>query len=250
MQAEDKTQKTELFLNDEGKMDASVRQLLVNLMAGPCIDQIKAPDQFKALLTHKEKIEAYFHEMFLQLVVDSSCGIAYLSQINQDQCSQARVLMRKKQLTLLDSIVVMYIRQELINAESQGIACVVELDHAHQALLGFEQKTSDKTAFIKKLSASFEKLKSLGLLSKLAGEENSYEVSAAVKVAFDYNELCALREALGVEFNTVNKTDDIVKELDKALKADLEEAELANDEQETLNALFSAQTISDSNTIG
>ena len=76
-------------------------------------------------------------ELFLELVMDLDLQVAFTRQADAGDL-EAPVLLRRAQLTFLDSIMLLYLRQRLTQADAQGERAVISVDeiveHALQML--------------------------------------------------------------------------------------------------------------------
>jgi len=181
-----------LFANDSGVLSFDTRRTLIQLLSGPSLDERRHSKLWPVLLRDEIVIRKYLSELFLELVIDSDLKVAFTRQAETDDLEIPKLL-RRAQLTFIDSVLILYLRQQLAQAQTHGDRAVVsEKDIVEH--LGMYDKTgnTDKAGFDKRIHASIEKIKKHYILQKIRSSDDRFEVSPALKLLFPAEEIMAL----------------------------------------------------------
>src|ERR1017187_587003 len=92
-----------LFSGDSGELPQDTRRVLVQLLAGPSLDGRRHPKLWPVLVRDEALIRRRLSELFLDLVMDADLQVAFTRQADAGDL-EAPVLLRRAQLTFLDSI--------------------------------------------------------------------------------------------------------------------------------------------------
>lgn len=183
-----------LFSGDTGELPMDTRRVLVHLLLGPALDAQRQTKLWPVLLRDERVLRSRLHELFLELVVDHEQRVAFTRQV-VDESADAPVLLRKAALTFVQSALVLFLRQQLTQADARGERAVVSHEEMREHLRVFEQdKNVDKAKFERQANNAVEKAAQLNLIRRLRGEEARYEVSPALKLLFPAEEIHALTE--------------------------------------------------------
>jgi hypothetical protein len=181
-----------LFVNDSGELPLDTRRVLVQLLSGPALEGRRHSALWTALLRDEAVIRRRLSELFLDLVLDRDMQVAFTSQVSADELD-VPILLRRAQLTFIDSVLLLFLRQALTQAEAHGERAVVARDDMVENLLPYERSTStDRAGFTKRVNASIEKLKKHNILQKLRGSEDRFEISPTLKLLFSAEEIITL----------------------------------------------------------
>ena len=183
-----------LFVNDSGELSFDTRRALVQLLSGPSLDEHRHSKLWSVLLRDEAVIRKYLSELFLELVIDSDLKVAFTRQAETDDLEIPKLL-RQTQLTFIDSILLLYLRQQLAQAQVHDDRAVVSKKDIVEHL-GMYDKTgnTDKAGFDKRIHASIEKIKKYNILQKIRFGDDRFEVSPALKLLFSAEEVQALTE--------------------------------------------------------
>ena len=181
-----------LFLGDSGELTLDTRRALVQLLAGPSLDGRRHAKLWQVLLRDEALIGKRLAELFLELVIDRDMQVAFTRQADTADL-EVPLLLRRAQLTFIDSVLVLYLRQRLTQADSHGDRAVVSLDEIMENLTLYERAAStDRAGFSKRVSASVEKVKKHNILQKIRGSEDRFEISPTLKLLFSAEEIQSL----------------------------------------------------------
>jgi hypothetical protein len=181
-----------LFEGDTGALPLDARRALCQLLLGPSVDQKRHGQLWPVLLRHEKALRSRLCELFLELVIDRDAGVAFTRQADTGEL-ETPVLLRTSALTFIDSVLLLYLRQQLAEADAQGHRAVVEEAQMIDAMSVYEKNVStDRAGFAKKIAASIVKMKDSHVLEKLRSSEDRYEVSPALKLLFSAEHVQAL----------------------------------------------------------
>lgn len=202
-----------LFQNDCGDLALDTRRVLVQLLSGPSLEARRHPKLWPVLLRDEGTVRRSLCNLFLELVIDRDAGVAFTAQAESGELD-VPILLRRAQLTFIDSVLVLFLRQRLTQAEAQGERAVVARDEIVENLMPYERAgSSDKAGFVKRINASIEKVKKHNILQKIRGSDDRFEVSPTLKLLFPAEEILALaaqyeRMGAGDLFTAAVREDD------------------------------------------
>ena len=181
-----------LYQGDSGKLSLDARRVLVQLLAGPSLDGQRHSKLWPILIRDEMAIRSRLSELFLQLVIDRDLQVAFTRQAETGDLEVPRLL-RRANLTFLDSILLLHLRQRLTQAEAHGDRAVVSTDEIVEFLGVYEQSgNTDRALFEKRIHASIEKIKKHSILRKIRASEDRFEISPTLKLLFSAEEIQAL----------------------------------------------------------
>lgn len=194
LKAEDIEQESDqaLYQGDSGELSLDTRRVLVQLLAGPSLDGQRHSKLWPILIRDEAAIRSRLSELFLQLVIDRDLQVAFTRQAETGDLEVPRLL-RRANLTFLDSILLLYLRQRLTQAEAHCDRAVVSTDEIIEFLGIYEQAgNTDRALFEKRIHASIEKIKKHSILRKIRSSEDRFEISPTLKLLFSAEEIQAL----------------------------------------------------------
>ncbi len=178
-----------LYQGDSGELSLDTRRVLVQLLIGPSLDSQRHSKLWPILIRDEAAIRSHLSELFLQLVIDRDLRVAFTRQAETGDLEVPRLL-RRANLTFLDSILLLHLRQQLIQAEAHGDRAVVSTDEIVESLGVYEQAgDTDRALFEKRIHASIEKIKKHSILRKIRSSEDRFEISPTLKLLFSAEEI-------------------------------------------------------------
>jgi len=118
--------------------------------------------------------------------------VAFTRQADTEDLD-APVLLRSSPLTFIDSVLLLYLRQQLGEADARGNRAVVADAEMAEALAVYEKNLStDRAGFNRRVASAVQKMKENHILTRLAGQEDRHEVSPALKLLFSAEDVSAL----------------------------------------------------------
>jgi hypothetical protein len=183
-----------LFLGDTGELALDTRRALVQLLAGPSLDGRRHPKLWPVLLRDETVIRRRLSELFLELVIDRDLQVAFTRQADAGEL-EVPLLLRRAQLTFIDSVLLLHLRQRLTQADSQGERAVISTEEIMEHMNLYERSTStDRAGFAKRVHASIEKIKKHSILQKIRASDDRFEISPTLKLLFSAAEIQALTD--------------------------------------------------------
>ena len=183
---------TALFMGDSGELALDTRRVLVQLLAGPSLDGRRHGKLWPVLLRDEDVVTKRLAELFLELVIDRDTQVAFTRQADTGDL-EVPTLLRRAQLTFIDSVLVLFLRQRLTQADAHGDRAVVSLDEITENLMPYERAAStDRAGFNKRIAASVEKVKKHNIVQKIRGSEDRFEVSPTLRLLFAAEEIQSL----------------------------------------------------------
>ena len=181
-----------LYHGDSGELSLDARRVLVQLLAGPSLDGQRHSKLWPILTRDEAAIRSRLSELFLQLVIDRDLQVAFTRQADTGDL-EVPLLLRRANLTFLDSILLLHLRQRLTQAEAHGDRAVISTDEIVEFLGVYEQAgNTDRALFEKRIHAAIEKIKKHSILRKIRSSDDRFEISPTLKLLFSAEEIQAL----------------------------------------------------------
>jgi len=187
--AEEQAAKDALYLGDSGDLSLDARRVLVQLLAGPSLEGQRHSKLWPVLIRDEALLRTRLSELFLELIIDRDLQVTFTRQADTGDLEVPKLLRRAK-LTFLDSILLLYLRQRLTQAEAHGDRAVVSTDEIVEFLVIYEQDgNTDRAGFEKRIHASIEKIKKHSILRKIRSTDDRFEISLTLKLLFSAEEI-------------------------------------------------------------
>lgn len=204
-----------LYNSDSGDLPLETRRVLVQLLVGPSLEARRHSQLWPVLVRDEVLIRSRLSELFLDLVLDREMQVAFARQADAGDLD-APVLLRRAPLTFIDSVLLLYLRQKLSQADVHAERAAISTEEITEHLSTYERATNtDRAGFVKRVHASIEKIKKHSILQKIRSSEDRYEISATLKLLFSVEEVQSLTRvyrdmALGEtpEATTVAESDE------------------------------------------
>lgn len=185
-----------MFAGDTGELRAETRRCLVALLSGPSVDGQRQPSLWSILVRDRKVIQSRLHDIFLDLVIDPEQKVAFIRQVPSDDGESLPILLRRHQLTFIDSALVLFLRQRLTEADSANERAVVSLQEMTDHLSVFEKaQNNDGVRFDKQCLAAIEKVKALNLIRPIRASDGRFEISPTLKLLFSAEDIQMLASA-------------------------------------------------------
>ena len=180
------------YPGDTGQLPIDARRVLVQLLIGPSLDAKRHSKLWPVLLRFETDIRSRLAELFLELVLDRDGELAFTRQADTEELDSP-ILLRRINLTFIDSVLMLYLRQQLAEADIRGERAVVSIGELNEQLALFENSVNtDHAGFIKRVKAAIEKAKTNNILNRISGSDDRYEISATLKLLFSAEEVANL----------------------------------------------------------
>lgn len=179
----------QLFAGDTGTLAHDTRLALCKLLQGPFIDA-DSP-HWKAVLRDESILRMRLSDVFLELMLDRDRRVAFTRQAETGELDTP-VLLRSLPLTFIESVLVLHLREKLIDAESRNDRAVVDEESLVESISLFAEPAGDAVATRKRLVAAIEKMRKNNILINIRGPERRVEISPALRLLFTANDVEAL----------------------------------------------------------
>ncbi|OGU20531.1 MAG: hypothetical protein A2580_06940 [Hydrogenophilales bacterium RIFOXYD1_FULL_62_11] len=182
-----------LFPEDRGALAYDSRLALCKLLTGPCID----PDSplWPPLLRDEAEVRSRLAEVFLDLVIDRERKVAFTRPAETGELD-VPVLQRSTPLSYLESVLLLHLRQVLVDADTRGERAVVEESELLEVLGVYAPGAgADQVLATKRISAAIDKMRKNTILQGIRGDDRRFEVSPTLRLLFPAEEVAALAGA-------------------------------------------------------
>lgn len=173
--------------DDPGELDPGTRRVLLKLLNGP---YVRAQDHAKlwaALERNEPLVRSRLADLYLELVLDRDSGVAFVRNLALEDAPK---VVRRQPLTLLDTVLVLYLRRLLLT--SQGSRVFVGREEIEDQLRGFLRgDTTDKKQQEDRIRRSLVRMTSNSILLK-AEVEDRWEISPVLRLVFGADEVAAV----------------------------------------------------------
>ena len=181
-----------LWPGDSGTLTLKARTALLQLIKGPYIHETRDAELWAALLANRRSIEERLADIFLELVIHSESGIAFARNVRSGDIEVPKTT-RTNTMTLLDSIMVLTLRRELMTGGPGRV--FIGQDELFDALSQYRNiDRIDPASFVDRLKTSWNRLIEARLLLKTEAE-GRFEISPILKLVFGVEEARAVEEA-------------------------------------------------------
>ncbi len=200
------------FEGDTGTLPVPARRVLVRLLQGPSLDARRHEKLWNLLKRHEVALRSRLHDVFLELVLDNQSRVAFTRQVTSEELD-IPILLRRQSLSFIESVLLLFLRLKLTHSDAQAERAVVDRMEMLEYLKAYERSDNvDVARFGRQMDGAIEKAKKLGVLLKLSGADDRYEVSASLRLLFPVEEI----EALGMAYRRHAPADSARSPADSA----------------------------------
>ena len=179
---------------DKGTLPLEIRSLLVTLLRGPFLVASEKPNLWKLLLDNKEAVLSQLANLNLTLLIDETGGIAFVKKLDLGD-TEAPSLLTTISYKLLDSVLIVKLRETLMMAESAGQRASISFDEMSEVLKFYDPVAStDQVNFQKHVSAAVDRCCKRHFLTPLPNK-GYYEINKIIKLLFTASDVAALAAA-------------------------------------------------------
>jgi hypothetical protein len=177
--------------SDKGRLPERARRALVQLLKGPYLSQERHSKIWAALLQFEDDIRERLGDLFCELVLDLDVGIAFVRNMESAELELPKVI-RSQRLTLIDTALVLLLREQLLHAEGSGRRVFIgRVDISDNLSVYRNHLQVDEPVFNKRVGASIEKMKNQSVLLPTK-EEERFEISPILGLVFDADQVLAV----------------------------------------------------------
>jgi hypothetical protein len=150
------------------------------------------------LLEDRAAIEARLADLFLELVLDRDAEVAFVRGVQAEEAAAPQVV-RTQRLTLIQTAVLLHLRQLLVRA-APGERVIVGMGEVAEHMEIYRTGQGiDRATLAKRVSGAWEKMHNFGLLHKTSSEGRS-EISPALRLVFGPEQI----EQLTAEYRRIS----------------------------------------------
>lgn len=183
-----------LWTGDTGVLSEGSRRALLRLVKGPYLSGHHSAGLWSALLADERAIRSRLHELFLELVVDTTGEFAFVRNVSTEELATPATV-RTETLTFMDTAMLLVLRQALLTADTDG-RVIVGKDEVFEQLRVYRTPDRDEHDFDKRMNSSWLKMRNTLRLvhsAALAGEdEDRVEISPVVRLLIDPEQVRAI----------------------------------------------------------
>jgi hypothetical protein len=212
------TSLNKLTSSDHGQLPEATRKVLVQLLRGPYVSQERHSKNWATLFRAEDVIRERLGDLFLELVVDTDLGVAFVRNMESPDVELPKVI-RSQRLTLIDTALVLFLREQLLNVEGTGRRAMVgRTDILDQLSVYRNTLQMDEAGFNRRVRASIDKMKMQSVLLSTA-EDDRFEVSPILRLVFDADQVIVATKEIR-RLIAHGAADVLDTETDMAMNAD------------------------------
>lgn len=190
---EDRADHDGLWPGDAGTLSFASRRALSRLLTGPLVQSHRQPEIWAAVVSDEPALRSRLADVFLDLVLDHDAGIAFTRQVDTGGRVDVPAVLRTETLSHMDTVLLLHLRSELSVAQPGERVIVDREDVAEQIDVYRPVVDSDRSRYVRKFDASWNRLKTYSLLSDIETEGRA-EVSPVLRHLFDANVVAGIRD--------------------------------------------------------
>lgn len=190
---EDRTDDGGLWPGDAGTLSFASRRALSRLLTGPLVQSHRQPEIWAAVVSDEPALRSRLADVFLDLVLDHDAGIAFTRQVDTGGRVDVPAVLRTETLSHMDTVLLLHLRSELSVAQPGERVIVDREDVAEQIDVYRPVVDSDRSRYVRKFDASWNRLKTYSLLSDTETEGRA-EVSPVLRHLFDADVVAGIRD--------------------------------------------------------
>ncbi len=181
-----------LWQGDLGTLPFDARCALIRLIKGPYLMESDDQQAWRALIAYKPVIASRLADLFLDLTIDLELNVAFARNADTGELVVPKTA-RSHQMSLLDSIMALTLRRELLLNGSGRV--FIGQSELFESLTQYRNlDTHDPASFTSRLKTSWNRLVEGRLLIK-SDSEDRFEISPVLKLIVGTKEAEALLES-------------------------------------------------------
>lgn len=181
-----------LWDGDHGTLREPSRRALLEVLKGPYLSGRRRPQLWASLVADESAIRSRLHDLFLDLVIDRQDEFAFTRKVRVPEIDAPSAL-RAESLSLIDSIMLLTLRQLLLAAVGEP-RVIVGKDEVFERLLVY--RTGDAATYQRTLNAAWGRMTNRYRVIHTVDEDRA-EISPVVKFIVDHDLATALQEEYG-----------------------------------------------------
>lgn len=183
---------------EHGEQDLDLSRVLIALFKGVLYEEVNE-NLWHVLVMKQMSVRDYVRQLGLLLVLDEGEGYAYLTQEPAESGESLPRLIPKRPLSFVVSLLLTLLRKRLVESEaSDGGRLILSRDDMVELLRVFLPSRNNEAKLVDQVQSAVIRVKEMGFIRNLQGQEDIYEVQRIVKAFVDAEWLADLDEKLTV----------------------------------------------------
>ncbi|GAA4889805.1 hypothetical protein GCM10025789_02810 [Tessaracoccus lubricantis] len=175
---------------DTGELDPGTRRVLLRLLRGPYLTAEDHTKLWGALVRNEQLVRSRLADLYLELVVDLASGVAFVRNLAVEDAPK---VVRSHPLTVLDTVLVLFLRRTLLAGQGSSARTFVGRDEIEDQLRGFQALDStNKKGFDDRIQAAIRKMENNSVLLSVTGTDDRWEISPVLALVFGADEVAAV----------------------------------------------------------
>lgn len=180
-------QATRLWPTDTGTLHFDSRRALVKLVQGPYVSRAET-ELWRAVLGDEEALRSRLSDMFLVLTIDEEAGTAFVRN-----AEEMPTVVKNQKLSFIATAILLQLRSELLKVD-RADRTIVSTEEIKDAVRVFAEATrTDEADFTRRFNAGWKMMKDNGVLVGLRADSERFEISPALRLIFDSDEIKAVQ---------------------------------------------------------
>lgn len=179
---------------DTGELDGASRRVLLRLLRGPYLRADEHANLWAALVRNEPTLRSRLADLYLELVTDLDGGVAFVRNL---EVEDAPKVVRAHPLTLLDTVLVLFLRRTLLAGQGSATRTFIGRDEIEDQLRSYQSLDStNRKGFDDRITASINKMKANSVLLGVTGSDDRWEISPVLALVFGADEVAAVTSDL------------------------------------------------------
>jgi len=156
-------------------------------------------EDWETLRAGRDKVEHYFQQIGLELVMDEAEGYAFLRQLEIEGLDRIPRLSQRRPLSYAATVLLVCLRQEFMRFDtaSPDSTRMTKTEGELQDLVSaYLAESTNQVRDVSKISAAIQRLVSLGFLEQISEDPDTYEVMPIIKAKLGPEQLEQIKESL------------------------------------------------------
>ncbi|MEC9358757.1 MAG: DUF4194 domain-containing protein [Sinimarinibacterium flocculans] len=173
--------------NSKGELPPAARRALTELLSRGALTSTGRAAAYEAIRLNRARIEAILNDLNLELILDATTGIAAIRAAESpDGDEGAHPLLRKRPLSLYDTLLALVLRRHYRDRENAGDAKIVIDVTGIQAALGpFLPLTKSDALERKQLNGALDRFREWAIVAPVRGVDDQFEISPIIRIVIN-----------------------------------------------------------------
>jgi len=169
-----------------GYLEPNARQALVYLLKHGVILADQKTVLFEHIVKYTKEISHYLADMYLNLLVDESTGVALILQQKiaeeEDHEEDIYSLVSRRTLSLYDTLLLVVLRKHFQDRQAIGeTKIVIEISQVERGLVPFLPLTNSTKRDRAQLNGALKRMVKRKILSRVRGDDDRFEITQVIR---------------------------------------------------------------------